>query len=341
MPLKPESCFLSGRYTLSKCNENLSNFWLARETLDAYSIRASARFDNLDRQTQEILLYMVRSPTDVTTEISQELRDQMTIQTTTLSQILSRAESLSKDNHHQTRETILQCIKEERQKSIKKGRNNDGQVVEDTDAVHCTCAQLRSRHKSSAEIRLGTFEITAGIEMLNVSRPAESELRRDVCREICQSLQYPAMTHRYEDVHEAYPETFEWAFHDPTEAQLPWSNLSHWLKQGDGVYWVNGKAGSGKSTLMKHLYDDKRTRRYLATWTGNLRLCLATFFFWNSGSREQKSQPGLLRALLFQLFIQNLDLIPIVLPDLWAKTYSKAVNESYPGEDFAQFWSTR
>jgi ElaB/YqjD/DUF883 family membrane-anchored ribosome-binding protein len=131
---------------------------------------------------------MVCSPTDVITEISQELRDQMTIQTTTLSQILSRAESLSKDNHHQTRETIIQCIKEERQKSIKKGRNNNGQVVEDTDAVHFTCTQLRSRHKSSAEIRLETFEITAGIEMLNVSRPAESELRRDIYREICQSL---------------------------------------------------------------------------------------------------------------------------------------------------------
>jgi hypothetical protein len=55
-------------------------------------------------------------------------------------------------------------------------------------------------------------EIIVGIEMLDVSKPAESRLRRDVCFEICQSLGYLAMTHRYEDVLEAYLEIFEWAF---------------------------------------------------------------------------------------------------------------------------------
>ncbi|KIN06970.1 hypothetical protein OIDMADRAFT_108740, partial [Oidiodendron maius Zn] len=177
--------------------------------------------------------------------------------------------------------------------------------------------------------------------MLDVSKPAESKLRRDVHLEICQSLQYPAMTHRYDDVLEAYPETFEWAFHDPTEEQLPWNNLARWLQQGHEIYWVNGKAGSGKSTFMKHLYDDPRTRKYLAAWAGDVRLCISTFFFWNSGSREQKSQIGLLRALLYQLLFQLPDLVPIILPELWAKTYSNAVNETYPKQDFTQFWSFR
>jgi ATPase subunit of ABC transporter with duplicated ATPase domains len=168
-----------------------------------------------------------------------------------LSQLLSRLESSNKDNHRQTRDTILECIKEEKQKSIEKcQRKKDGQAVKDTDAE--------------------AFEIISGIEMLNVSQSVEIKLRRAVHSEICQSLQYLEMTHRYEDVLEAYPETFEWAFHDPTEEQLLWSNLAYWLKQGDGIYWVNGKAGSGKSTFMKHLYDDTRTRRYLITWAGNV-----------------------------------------------------------------------
>jgi hypothetical protein len=149
------------------------------------------------------------------------------------------------------------------------------------------------------------------------------------------------MTHRYENVLEAYPETFEWAFHDPTDEQLQWSNLTHWLEKGGGVYWVNGKAGSGKSTLMKHLYDDPRTTRYLATWAGSIPLCVSTFFFWNSGSREQKSQPGLLRALLYQVLRKHPKLVPIIMPDLWATNYSRAVNDSYLGEDLTQFWSLR
>lgn len=329
---------------------------------------------------------MLRSPADITAEVSQEVRNQMMAQATTLSQMLSRVESSNTDSHRQTRETILECIKEGMQRSDARSQE-DEQSVKDTSTVQCCCAKLRSGHGPGGSSHLpnaghinpppgpqftsdfnnvftsvnprliGTLkgfiqaaegvlsseasEITAGIEMLNVSKPAEFKLRRDVYLEICQSLQYPEMTHRYEDVIEAYPETFEWAFHDPTEEQLPWDNLAHWLEKGDGIYWVNGKAGSGKSTFMKHLYDDMRTRGYLTRWAANVRLCAGTFFFWNSGSREQKSQIGLLRALLFQLFTQRPNLIPIVLPELWAKTYSKAVNESCPGEDFNQFWSLR
>jgi hypothetical protein len=317
-----------------------SDLTLARETLDTHSMRASTRFDNLDRHTQAILQLMLRSPADITAEVSEEVRSQIIAQTTTVGQILSRVESSVEESHRQTRQIVLECIKEEIQKSGEKSRwKKNGREPEDIDAAQCSCAQ-RSRHEVRRELLSSEpCEITAGIEMLNVSKPAEFKLRRDVFFEICQSLRYSAMTHRYEDVLEAYPETFEWAFHDSTEEQLPWDNLTHWLEQNHGIYWVNGKAGSGKSTFMKHLYDDTRTRKCLKTWAGNAPLCVATFFFWNSGSREQKSQIGLLRSLLFQLFSQRPNLIPIVLPELWAKTYSNAVNEMYPGEDFARFWS--
>ncbi len=44
------------------------------------------------------------------------------------------------------------------------------------------------------------------------------------------------MTHRYEDVVEAHPNTFYWAFENLTKKQLPWNNLSNWLKEGNGMY---------------------------------------------------------------------------------------------------------
>jgi len=79
-------------------------------------------------------------------------------------------------------------------------------------------------------------------------------------------------------------------FHGPTDEQLPWSNLPDFLRTADDVYWISGKADSGKSTFMKHIFDSNRTRECLRSWARGTLLIVAAFFFWNSGTREQKSQ---------------------------------------------------
>ncbi|PMD19918.1 hypothetical protein NA56DRAFT_574848 [Hyaloscypha hepaticicola] len=215
------------------------------------------------------------------------------------------------------------------------------QLVRRTDTVntnehHQTRARISNEQVGDGRAQLGGLkEITARFEMLDVSDAEETRLRRKVQADILKSLSYSAMTERYEDIVEAFPETFEWAFKDSTTEQFKWSNLSEWLKEGSGVYWISGKAGSGKSILMKHIFDDIRTRQYLRVWaTGNahesqsrqqIPLCLATFFFWNSGTPEQKSQSGLLRALLYQVLSDWPELISVVFPHMWAKWYSDSI----------------
>ncbi len=54
---------------------------------------------------------------------------------------------------------------------------------------------------------------------------------------------------------------------------------------------------------------------------------MAGFFFWTSGSYEQRSQVGLLRYLLFQLLQQNRSFIPNVFPELWAKFWTASTKE--------------
>jgi hypothetical protein len=184
-------------------------------------------------------------------------------------------------------------------------------------------------------------EITAYIEMNEVSRFQETRARKYVQNWILQGLRYPSMTYRYESIVEAYPETFDWVFRESTEEQRSWSNFSNWLESGSGVYWINGKAGSGKSTLMKHIFDDSRTRRHLEAWAqkstegcDSAPLCLATFFFWNSGDPSQKSQPGLLRALLVQVLKLCPDLIPIIAPHYWERGYSAIITgKGFGGSD--------
>ena len=68
---------------------------------------------------------------------------------------------------------------------------------------------------------------------------------------VLQSLAFENMYARQENVDEAYSRTFRWIFDDNPNATEPWSNFVKWLEVGEGMYWINGKAGSGKSTVRK------------------------------------------------------------------------------------------
>lgn len=57
----------------------------------------------------------------------------------------------------------------------------------------------------------------------------------------------------------------------------------------------------------------------LRSWAGTSHVTIAGFYFWTSGSQEQRSQTGLLRSLLFQLLSTKPDLIATALPHLWQK----------------------
>jgi hypothetical protein len=164
--------------------------------------------------------------------------------------------------------------------------------------------------------------ISANPEPLEVLRDEEEEVRLKVQVRILESLRFSTITSRYEDVSETYNKTFNWIFYNSTTEQRPWSSFNDWLISGSGVYWINGKAGSGKSTLMRHIIEDGRTERYLVRWAKSCSLSTAKFFFWNSGSREQRSQTGLLRGLLYEVLSKRLELIPVVFPQYWAKTYT-------------------
>ncbi|KAF8850471.1 hypothetical protein BDZ45DRAFT_751704 [Acephala macrosclerotiorum] len=156
-------------------------------------------------------------------------------------------------------------------------------------------------------------EIVPSTETLEVPRNEEAEIRKLVGNKILESLRYAAMSQRFDKVSEAHQKAFNWIFDETTEQQALWTNFADWLQNREGLYWLKWKAGSGKSTLMKYIFEGPRTLHLLRGWAADAPLCVSSFFFWNSGTWEQKSQQGLLRALLFQGFNDNPDLIPIVL----------------------------
>ena len=85
-----------------------------------------------------------------------------------------------------------------------------------------------------------------------------------------------------------------------------------WLETGKGIYWINGKAGSGKSTLMNYICAEPRTQDALEIWAQPYRLVVPTFFFWSAGSELQKTTVGLLRSLLYQILVHYPQLISLL-----------------------------
>lgn len=165
-------------------------------------------------------------------------------------------------------------------------------------------------------------------------RSADNRIREGVTNELIDSLRFTEITERFETVDESHAKTFDWIFQPiQSTAQYEqgrrWSDFRSWLQYGAGLYWINGKAGSGKSTLMKHIVSHGKTSVLLKSWAGDSNLCIGEFFFWNSGSMQQRSQSGLFRSLLYKILSQSPELVPIVLPAQWSAGYTAKCQSQY------------
>lgn len=136
---------------------------------------------------------------------------------------------------------------------------------------------------------------------------------------VLRSLLYPMIRQRHETIAEAHANTFRWIFKNPTSYNKPWDDFTLWLTSQNDTYWINGKAASGKSTLMKYINTSPDLQQHLARWAGYTPFMCAYFFFWNLGTTLQKSQAGLFRALLYQILAERRGLIPEILPELWKR----------------------
>jgi hypothetical protein len=152
-------------------------------------------------------------------------------------------------------------------------------------------------------------------------------------------LYFEYMTERQDDIAEAHKRTFQWVYSDSPNSFRSWHSLSHWLRNEQGLYWMNGKAGSGKSTLMKYLYENERTQELLSEWSQDMPCLTAAYFAWNAGDRLQNSQEGLLRSLLYDCLSQCGALAPLAFPRMW-KAWENAY-ETYGPRAEIQFFDKK
>lgn len=173
----------------------------------------------------------------------------------------------------------------------------------------------------------------ADIESLQSQMSQLSMAKNDVAKEhmILRSLSFESCPMRYSSIPEAHHRTFGWVFQEPCDPHEDSGagNLLGWLRKGDGFFWVSGKPGSGKSSLMKFVTDQEQTLQALSIWSCPKPSIIARHFFWSAGTPMQKSWQGLLQTLLYGIFRQLPDLIESTCSERWPKTIKQLSHDAW------------
>lgn len=179
---------------------------------------------------------------------------------------------------------------------------------------------LRMKTEILETMKIVRNENDTAVTELSTRLSSLAEASRDqktLC--ILNSLDFETRQSRESDIPDTENRTFEWIFHDFHGRFNRHVGFRKWLQFGNDVYWISGKAGSGKSVLMNFIANEKCTQERLRLWAGDKKLITAKFFFWNAGAPMQKSQQGLLQSLLREIFGQCPELVPVVCPSRWKR----------------------
>ncbi|KAL8337566.1 hypothetical protein RB598_006458 [Gaeumannomyces tritici] len=144
---------------------------------------------------------------------------------------------------------------------------------------------------------------------------AALEVKRE---RLLQSLTFPRMNERRSLVTSSHPGTFRWVLQDGSDndeagqdgktegsgSKITWDSFVDWLRSTETTYWVSGKPGAGKTTLMKYLMAQPETKQHLRSWNTEAAVVIS-HFFWRPGNDMQQSIRGLQCSLLHQLFSES------------------------------------
>ena len=152
------------------------------------------------------------------------------------------------------------------------------------------------------------------METDSYQRAREEERQR-----LLSTLSFSAMNQRETGIQEASLDTVNWVFSKTLPNGLQ-CNFRQWLQSDQKIFWITGKPGSGKSTLMK-LVRNPQTPTYLR---GSSVQILRYFFFELGNHHLQKQYIGCLRTLLYQILNQDdglLDELILAQPEFKTKQY--------------------
>lgn len=168
-----------------------------------------------------------------------------------------------------------------------------------------------------------------------ITEASSEAFLRERRQRLLKSLKFDSMGERLDQIKVAFEGTYGWIIQgfesapDRTRGdlageslspicphrtkKLSWSCFPCWLESPKNkLYWVQGKAGSGKSTLMKFLVTNLPLL-YPQKEGGDKDPLILSHFLWAAGSPLQRNLRGILLNLLYQLLSDNQHVLDPVL----------------------------
>ncbi|KAI0853761.1 hypothetical protein F5Y00DRAFT_257063 [Daldinia vernicosa] len=165
-------------------------------------------------------------------------------------------------------------------------------------------ATLQSEESIKMHVTSTTNNLIQRMDQCTIESNVKSSTKEQQDR-FLNSLRYEGMNQRKNDITSSLKDTFQWIFDSDcgeTPIQL-WDNFGDWLKSDSNIYWIAGKPGSGKSTLMKYLLKSPSTKAALKIW--NTDPIILSHFLWKPGFKMQKSVKGFLCSILHQALLSD------------------------------------
>lgn len=167
---------------------------------------------------------------------------------------------------------------------------------------------------------------------------------------LLQSLKYPGMNERRNHIKESHQDTFQWVLRPRSESASDqgdgesddgrvidiWGNdtlpFIEWAQSDQSSYWISGKPGSGKSTLMKFIIESPETQKALQSWRPGCMIL--SHYFWKPGSDLQRNIKGFWCSVAYQRLLaeDGQGLINYVL-DNFPDTRSKSEHSDWSLKD--------
>ncbi|RSL60102.1 hypothetical protein CEP53_005550 [Fusarium sp. AF-6] len=204
--------------------------------------------------------------------------------------------------------------------------------------AHITSESLKNTEL--VQTHIDAVERSTRVQVGEFQKWKDKQAEEIAYEKLLRSLKFENMEERKNQITDSYPETCRWIFEEsnkesdvsdegypPSEltaeetdvddssvpscspsprferGKRPWASFVDWLESKDPIYWISGKPGSGKSTLMKFISSNPKTRRLLNKWQPGVQIF--SHYFWKAGSEMQNSLKGLLCSLMHQILYQD------------------------------------
>lgn len=146
-------------------------------------------------------------------------------------------------------------------------------------ADHRNIARFKNKDDPGYKHIVGTLSMWVN-ESISTSSSVETD-------NLLESLASPAMGVRLAAIEAAERGTCQWLTDHPY--YKAWASHRR-LEESHGLLWIKGKVGSGKSTIIKHIFLNTPSKA-----------CRMGFFFNARGGTEEQNSYGLFKALLHQV----------------------------------------